>query len=265
MFVCSLGSGSSGNAIVVRGAANFTVLIDCGVQFPRLIRNLARLGIRPDELSAIVLSHEHSDHTQAVPFLRESWHIPVIADASTMHTTVLAGYVTAPFQADQQVIIGDMVITPCAVSHDAQATYGFVVEADGCSVAIFTDLGHGTDTVRAAMRVADLIVIEANYDDEMLENGSYPWFLKARIKGRGGHLSNVECARLLTESLTGDRPRDVWLAHLSKNNNTPERAYETVSTALHDAGFAQTSVTALPRYTNGPIWEATRHRQLTLF
>ncbi|MHB8646459.1 MAG: MBL fold metallo-hydrolase, partial [Thermomicrobiales bacterium] len=133
------------------------------------------------------------------------------------------------------------------------------------AVALFTDLGGTSDAIRAAIGMADLVVIEANYDAAMLDAGSYPWFLKARIKGRGGHLSNADCGTLLAQAFTDDRPRDVWLAHLSANNNLPEAAVETVTFALHAAGIRRATVTALPRYTNGPIWQCVRHQQLTLF
>jgi len=266
MLVCSLGSGSSGNATLIRSTSNHTVLIDCGVQYPRLCKNLARLGIRPGEIDTVLLSHEHSDHTQAARPLREAAHMPVIASPEFVsEATWLADVITDAFDPDATRMIGDLAVTPCRVSHDAAATYGFVVEADGCTVALFTDLGGGSDAVRTAVGAADLVVIEANYDGAMLDAGSYPWFLKARIKGRGGHLSNADCGALLAQAFTQDRPRNVWLAHLSANNNAPQTAEETVTGALHAAGLFRAAVTALPRYANGPVWQCVRHQQLTLF
>lgn len=265
VLVCSLGSGSSGNATLIRSAANRTLLIDCGVQYPRLRKNLARLGIHPNDIDTVVISHEHSDHTQAARPLREAARIPIVASPEFVaDATWLNDVVTDAFDPYGTWTVGDLTIIPCRVTHDA-ATYGFVVEADGCSVALFTDLGGASDAVRAAVGGADLIVIEANYDGAMLDAGSYPWFLKARIKGRGGHLSNADCGDLLAQAFTHDRPRDVWLAHLSTNNNAPETAVRTVSGALHAAGLFHATVTALPRYTNGPVWQCVRHQQLTLF
>jgi len=266
VLVCSLGSGSSGNATLVRSAANRTVLVDCGVQYPRLCKNLTRLGVRSSDIDAVILSHEHSDHTQAARPLRETARIPIIASPEFVaEATWLSDVVTDAFDPTMSRSVGDIVITPCRVTHDAAATYGFVVEADGCAVALFTDLGGASDDVRSAIGAADLVVIEANYDGAMLEAGSYPWFLKARIKGRGGHLSNADCGALLAQAFVHDGPRDVWLAHLSANNNAPETAVRTVTEALHTAGIFRASVTALPRYANGPVWQCVRHRQLTLF
>lgn len=266
MLVCSLGSGSSGNATLIRGATGRTVLIDCGVQYPRLCKHLSRLGVRPDEIDAVYLSHEHADHTQAARPLYELWNRPVIAGRELLaEAPWLRDLVADAYEPYQVRTVGDLTIMPVAVPHDASATYGFVVGADGCTTAIFTDLGGGSEAVREAIAGADLIVIEANYDRAMLEGGSYPWFLKARIKGQGGHLSNDDCADLLIRAFPEDRPRDVWLAHLSANNNMPEKAVSTVIEALHAAGFYRTRVAALPRYALGPIWQMTRHQQLTLF
>lgn len=266
VLVCSLGSGSSGNATVIRNASGRTILIDCGVQFPRLGKNLARLGIQPDEIDVAYLSHEHSDHTQSARPLRELWGVPIVAGRELLaEAPWLRDLVADAFEPDAVRSVGDMVITPVAVAHDAAATYGFVVEADGCSAALFTDLGSGSDAVREAVAGADLTVIEANYDRAMLERGAYPWFLKARIKGRGGHLSNDDCADLLVRAFRDDYPRDIWLAHLSANNNTAEMAVGTVTEALRAAGISRARVTALPRYAIGPIWQMTRHQQLTLF
>jgi phosphoribosyl 1,2-cyclic phosphodiesterase len=266
MLVCSLGSGSSGNATLIRGASGRTILIDCGVQYPRLCKNLARLGVRPDEIDVVYLSHEHSDHVQAARPLHELLGVPIVTGRELLAEQSWLGEIVADaFDADQPRTVGDITIVPRAVAHDAAGTYGFVVEADGCTAAIFTDLGGSSDTVRDAISGADLTVIEANYDRAMLENGTYPWFLKARIKGRGGHLSNDDCAAMLARAFQGDCPRDVWLAHLSAKNNTPETAVRTVSDALNAAGIVRTRVIALPRYSIGPLWQKIRHQQLTLF
>jgi phosphoribosyl 1,2-cyclic phosphodiesterase len=266
VFVCSLGSGSSGNATLIRSAANRTILIDCGVQYPRLCKNLARLGVHPHEIDSILLSHEHSDHTQAARPLQEVGRMPVVASPEFVReATWLSDVVTHTFDPNGAWVVGDIAITPCHVAHDAAASYGFIVEADGCAAAVFTDLGGASESVRGAVASADLVIIEANYDRAMLDAGSYPWFLKARIMGRGGHLSNTDCGDLLVNAFTHDRPRDVWLAHLSAKNNAPDTAVATVSDMLQAAGILHVTVTALPRYTNGPVWQCVRHQQLTLF
>lgn len=266
MLVCSLGSGSSGNATLVRSASGRTVLIDCGVQYPRLCKHLTRLGIRPGDIAAVYLSHEHSDHTQSAQPLPALWGMPIIAGQELVDDAPwLRELVTETFVSGQQRAVGDLSLVPISVAHDASATYGFTIEADGCTAAVFTDLGTGSDAVRSAVARADLTIIEANYDCAMLDAGAYPRFLKARIKGHGGHLSNDDCAAVLVGAFPNDRPRDVWLAHLSANNNRPEVAAGTVLHALREAGFHRTRVAALPRYALGPTWAMIRHRQLTLF
>ena len=266
VFVCSLGSGSSGNATLIRSSSGRAVLIDCGLPYPRLIRNLTRLGASPADLDAILLSHEHNDHTQAAPLLRDTCGCTILAAPEIPALAPwLAPLLTGTFPTDRPWTIGDLTIRPHAVAHDAEATYGFSVTADGCTATLFTDLGHGDETVVQALAPADLIVLEANYDREMLESGSYPWFLKRRIGGRNGHLSNEDCAALLIRALAPHRERTIWLAHLSQNNNTPERAVATVAGTLAAAGVAHATVIALPRHTIGPIWEANRARQLPLF
>jgi phosphoribosyl 1,2-cyclic phosphodiesterase len=266
VLVCSLGSGSSGNATLVRSSSGRAILIDCGLPYPRLVRNLARLGCAPGDLDAVLLSHEHNDHTQAAPLLRDTCGCTILA-APEMAALApwLAPVLTGTFPTNAPWTIGDLTIRPHAVAHDAEATYGFSVTADGCTATLFTDLGHGNDAVVSALAPADLIVLEANYDREMLENGSYPWFLKRRIGGRNGHLSNQDCGDLLARALAPTRPRTIWLAHLSQNNNTPERAVATVTETLTAAGIMHATVTALPRHTNGPVWEAVRTQQLPLF
>lgn len=265
MRVVSLGSGSSGNATLVESANGVRTLVDCGVAPARLFKHLAALGVRPDTLTAIVLTHEHGDHTQSAPVLRERYGIPVFAGPATLQASWLAPIISHAFDPAAAWAIGDLVFTPYAVPHDASETYGFAIDADGCRAALFTDLGSETGEIAPALARADLVVVEANHDREMLQNGAYPWFLKQRIGGRNGHLSNIQCAALLTRAFSDDRPRTVWLAHLSAHNNTPEVAVETVAGALALTGQTQTTVAALPRYARGPVWQAVRHQQLPLF
>jgi phosphoribosyl 1,2-cyclic phosphodiesterase len=266
LLVCSLGSGSSGNATLIRSSSGRALLIDCGLPYPRLIRNLGRLGHSPANLDAVLLSHAHSDHTQAAPLLRENWGCAVLAAPEMPALSPwIAPALTGTYPVDRPWKLGDLTIEPHPVTHDADSTYGFSISTDGCTVALFTDLGRGNERVIRALEPADLIVLEANYDREMLESGSYPWFLKRRIMGAGGHLSNDDCTALIARAITDQRPRTIWLAHLSQNNNTPQRAVETVANGLAAAGLAAATVIALPRHTNGPIWEANRAQQLSFF
>ncbi len=265
MFVVSLGSGSSGNATLIRTANGESVLLDCGVPSARLLAHLRALHIAPASLRAIVLTHLHSDHTQSAALLHNRYGVPVCVGPVAHRTHMLTNVAPSVFPSDRPFMIGEMRWVPHAVPHDATETFGFVVEADGCNVAVFTDLGSDHGEITTAIGTADLVMIEANYDREMLRNSRYPAFLKTRIGGRNGHLSNDACASLLARAFTTDRPRDIWLAHLSAENNTPEHATETVTTALRAVGLTHMRVAALPRHERGPIWSAVRHRQLPLF
>ena len=265
MYVISLGSGSSGNATLFRTANGESLLVDCGLAPAKLLRHLNHLGVSPTDLRAIVLTHEHGDHTQSAPVLVSRFRVPLYASPTTANDGVLAPLRPHRFSTDTAWQIGGFTLTPYRVPHDAEATYGFILEADGCRIALFTDLGTGVDALAPVLGSADLVIVEANHDRAMLAGGEYPFWLKSRIGGRNGHLSNEQCADLLVRALALDRPRDIWLAHLSAHNNTPERAIKTVATALTAAGLINQHVTALPRTTPGPAWELVRARQLSLW
>lgn len=267
MRVVSLGSGSSGNATLLRTAAGESILIDCGVTPARLLRHLARVGVAPASLAAVVLTHDHGDHVQAAPVLAARFGVPLFASpitATRATLDVLHPHVY-PTDTDTPWRVGGFTLVTHRVPHDADETFGFTVMADGVRVALFTDLGSDADTVAPALARADLLIVEANHDRAMLQGGDYPWWLKSRIGGHNGHLSNDQCATLLSHALTDDRPRDIWLAHLSAQNNTPARAMETVASALAAAGITRARVAALPRTEIGPRWEMTRAQQLSLF
>lgn len=265
MYVISLGSGSSGNATLFRTANGESLLVDCGLAPAKLLRHLDHFGVSPADLRATVLTHEHGDHTQSAPVLASRFRVPLYASPTTANDGVIASLKPRRFPTDASWQIGGFTFTPYQVPHDAEATYGFMLEADGCRVALFTDLGTGADALAPVLGNADLVIVEANHDRAMLAGGAYPFWLKSRIGGRNGHLSNEQCADLLVRALVADRPRDIWLAHLSAHNNTPERAVGTVSTALAAAGLVHQRVIALPRTTPGPAWELVRAQQLSLW
>lgn len=265
MFVISLGSGSSGNATLFHAASGERILIDCGLAPPRLIKQLARVGVAPSTLRGAVLTHAHGDHAQAAPILAEKFGVPVYAPPFAATSVMLASLRPRLYGENTPWQMGSFTLTPHCVPHDADETYGFTVAADGVNVALFTDLGAEADGIAPALARADLLIVEANHDRTMLKEGDYPWWLKARIGGYNGHLSNDQCAALLARTLTDHHPRDIWLAHLSAHNNTPARAVETVTATLHAAGQVRHRVVALPRHDLGPAWEMTRATQLPLF
>lgn len=243
MRVFSLGSGSSGNAFLVE-TSDAAFLIDCGVGVRVIRKALQDLDLNGG-LAAVFLSHEHIDHVRALSSLLRTERCPIFATAGTLAaigtpprgTSTLCGSATT---------LGSARITMVTVPHDGAEPCGFVVEADGRTLAVFTDLGRPTTEVSDAIQDADYIVLESNYDEAMLRRSRYPPHLKSRIRGPGGHLSNDDCAGLLVDALAR-RARGVWLAHLSENNNLPSVAEAATRTALASSGRGL-SVVALPRF-----------------
>lgn len=261
MLVTSLGSGSSGNSLLV-SAGQTCLLIDAGVAARRVKQGLDKLGgaFGPAcQLDGILLSHEHHDHVRGLATLLKGQHCPVWSTEGTR------GYLSRslecqwlPATCRRSFIVGEIEIEPIAVNHDAAEPVGFVLSDGSHRVAVFTDLGCWNEQHAAAVASADLVVIEANYDERMLWSGSYPARLKRRISASTGHLSNTDCASLMATSLTGDT-REIWLAHLSLNNNHPEIAREQVITTLGDSSSLP-EVVALPRNVAGFSWDSARPR-----
>lgn len=243
MRLYSLGSGSSGNAFLLENGET-SLLIDCGVGARALRKALQDLDLI-GRLSGVLISHEHSDHIRSLPSLRRYESAPVYATEGTLrHIGRDPGWKT--LQSSRTERIGELDVTPISVSHDAEEPCGFVVQAGSQTVAIFTDLGIPNADVFDALTEADVIILEANYCENMLRASAYPAFLKSRIRGPAGHLSNHDCATMLVSAVS-ERTRSVWLAHLSENNNAPDVAVDTVSEALF-VNDVSLPVTALPRF-----------------
>jgi phosphoribosyl 1,2-cyclic phosphodiesterase len=239
----SLGSGSSGNAFILE-QGDTSLLIDCGVGARVLRKALQDLDLI-GRLSGVLISHEHSDHIRSLPSLRRYESAPVFATEGTMrHIGRESGWRT--LKSLQALRVGELEVTPISVSHDAEEPCGFVVRAGTQTAAIFTDLGIPNADVFDALTEADVIILEANYCEAMLRASPYPPFLKSRIRGPAGHLSNHDCATMLVSAVS-PRTRSIWLAHLSENNNAPDVAVDTVNEALF-VNDVSLPVTALPRF-----------------
>ena len=225
--VRALASGSSGNATLVQSAES-AFLIDAGLGVRKLVPALSECGVSPADLKAIVISHEHSDHAMGACALSRKWGVPLVANARTLAALFRrqpeTPSITLPTGGCFRT--GDMEIQTFPVPHDAAEPVGVNVvhKPTGQKISHLTDLGHITDAVRAAIRGAHLLVLEANHDVHRLVNGSYPGILKARILSDRGHLSNEAAVGLLCEHALSHGPFTVWLAHLSKENNTPKLA-----------------------------------------
>lgn len=262
MRITALASGSSGNAYLAEAGAT-RVLLDGGLVAPVLERYLRQRGVDPATLSAIFVSHEHSDHLRGVGGLARRFRIPVVASAGTLRAGAAAlgelpDAVALP--PGHECRAGALVVRTFPVAHDAREPVGFWVQADGCHACICTDLGVPTAALRAPLAAADLLVLEANHDLDRLWRGPYPPSLKRRIAGPQGHLANSAAADLLVALAADGRPRTIWLAHLSQTNNTPALALSAVSTPLAQAGIGHYAVAVAGRDRPSLVWEAAADR-----
>ena len=215
MRMCSIASGSSGNCIYV-GSDNSHLLIDTGISKKRIEEGLNKLEIKGDELDGILITHEHSDHIKGLGVFSRKYEIPIYATPGT-----IAGI-------KESSSLGKMPEGhPFAISHDANEPSGYRIEQGGKSVAVATDLGKYDDYTVKNLKNLDAILLEANHDIHMLEVGGYPYYLKQRILGDRGHLSNELSGQLLCDILH-DNLKHIMLGHLSKENNYARLAYETV-------------------------------------
>lgn len=237
MKICSIASGSSGNCTYI-GDGKQHILIDAGVSRKRIVDGLKQIGVAGEELDAIFVTHEHSDHIQGIPMMMKMFHTPIYATGGTLdciRQKDKKGLVQMEYlyqlRADQPVRIGAMEITPFKISHDAADPVCYTVEEDGHKFSIATDLGVYDDYIIEHLEDSEALLLEANHDISMLESGKYPYSLKCRILSEYGHLSNEDSGSLLSR-LINKRLKYAFLAHLSKENNYPELAYETVKCRL---------------------------------
>jgi phosphoribosyl 1,2-cyclic phosphodiesterase len=233
---CSLGSGSGGNALVVEahdGAAVTRVLVDNGFNLKELGRRLSRAGLAFDDIDAVLVTHEHSDHVGGVARVARKAGIPVYCSEGTARGSGLGeqGVDWRELVSGVRFELGALIIDPYEVPHDAAEPLQFVFGDGDRWLGLLTDAGDATRLIVAALRRADALLIECNHDEQMLRTGPYPSFLKARIGGPHGHLSNAQAAALL-QQLDGARLRWVAAAHLSAHNNTPALACAALSGAL---------------------------------
>lgn len=233
MRLCSIASGSSGNCIYV-GGGNTHLLVDTGISKKRIENSLAELQLKGEDLSGILITHEHSDHIQGLGVFSRRYEIPIYATKGTIEGICnykglgqIPNGLLHEIKSDQDFLIGNLTVKPFSISHDAKEPTGFRIGHDKKSVAIATDLGIYDDYIVSNLQQLDAILLEANHDIHMLEVGPYPYPLKQRVLGNRGHLSNELSGRLLCDILHNGL-KCVMLGHLSKENNFAELAYETV-------------------------------------
>lgn len=237
MELCSIASGSSGNCIYV-GTQSTHLLVDVGISGKRTESGLNSLGLSGRDLDGILITHEHSDHVSGLGVLSRKYHIPIYATEGTIRairrSTSLGKIDEAlfvPIQADSSFTVKDIVVNPMRTSHDAGEPVAYRFRHGRQKMAIATDLGTYNDYTVECLKGMDVLFLEANHDVNMLQVGPYPYALKQRILGDRGHLSNERSGQLL-ERILHDGLQAVILGHLSKENNLPELAYETVRIEL---------------------------------
>ncbi|MGB2080397.1 MAG: MBL fold metallo-hydrolase [Poseidonia sp.] len=227
MTITHLGTGSRGNSTLLE-TPNAKVLVDQGFSGVQLKKRLARLNLEPEDIDCVVISHHHGDHGGGACVVQSKWSIPVLANERTALELGLDPELTNYFDSLDLVKIGDdLTLLPVPVPHDGSDNVAFIASHGGERAAIITDLGSWTDELIAHVRGCEHISIESNYDHQRLVSGPYPYSLKDRITGRGGHLSNDQTGQFLAEVCT-EATRTITLTHLSEKNNMPHIAESTV-------------------------------------
>ena len=233
MRLCSIASGSSGNCIYV-GSECAHVLVDIGISGKKMETGLNSLELTGRDIDGILITHEHSDHIKGLGVIARRYGIPIYATGGTVDAMVRSGSlgkipegIFHEIREDEPFLIKDLKVKPFTISHDAAQPVGYRLECGSHSVGIATDLGKYNDYIIENLQDLDALLLEANHDIRMLQVGKYPYYLKQRILGERGHLSNENAGRLLCR-LLHDNMKAIFLGHLSRENNYEELAYETV-------------------------------------
>jgi len=233
-FVSVLSSGSSGNSFLVVNDGS-ALLVDAGLSSRELERRMARFGVEPSDVEAVLLTHEHTDHVRGARKFCVDHGARAYATRGTLSLTPLEGVDIVPIRAGESFEVGGLVLRPFPVMHLAAEPVAFRISVGGSAVSIASDLGCVTKEVVRSTRGVRLLLVEANYDDSMLMEGDYPEFLKRAIQSRHGHLSNTDAGMLSSEATTTHTSK-VVLVHLSRENNTPELALRAVEGSLKARG-----------------------------
>ncbi len=264
MKIMTIASGSSGNSTYI-GSDSTSLLLDVGVSAKRIEQALHELELSGRDVDAILITHEHIDHIKGLGVLERKFNIPIYATYGTidgiMQTKSLGTFdynLLKPIASNTQIVIGDLIIRSHPISHDAQEPVCYSVENNGKKISVATDLGVYDNSLIDFLSESDAMVIEANHDVRMLEAGPYPYYLKKRILGNKGHLSN-EASGTLIRQLLNSRLKYVGLGHLSDKNNYPDLAYESVKLELMGNDFfddpRDIKLSVAPRYESGPVVE----------
>ncbi len=261
MQVSALRSGSSGNAFLVR-AGRACILIDAGLPLRTLRQEMARRGVY--WLDAVFLTHEHSDHISGVGAISRGFKAPVLANEVTLSSLPVGCYEREVLHTGSELRIGSLTVRSFPVPHDSAQAVGYWLDDGDHRVCLATDLGCVPDHLLEYMQAADLAVLESNYDPASLAAGPYPVFLKIRIASTNGHLSNLQAGEAIVRAAS-DGLQEVWLAHLSAENNSPWLARDTVAAYLQQAGLEELDLRVALRDRPSLEWPGPQlYRQGTL-
>lgn len=235
-----LASGSSGNAFFIETETE-KVLVDAGVSGKEMERLLAEANLDPNSLTRLLVTHEHSDHIKGLGVMARRYRLPVYANEKTWRAMEgsIGKLETGQkflFNMEETKTFGDLDIESFGVSHDAAEPMFYSFYHAGKKVSLVTDLGYVSERIKKTVEDADAYIFEANHDVEMLRMGRYPWNVKRRILGDSGHVSNEDCALALCD-IIGNRTKDIYLAHLSRDNNMKDLAKLSVENVLNERGF----------------------------
>ena len=242
---CSLYSGSSGNSLFVQ-TENTRLLIDVGVSSKKVEEALHSINVEPSSINAVLITHEHSDHVQGLGTFSKKYNIPIYANQETIdNMPTQIGKIDEKninkFKVSDKFYIGDIDIKSFSIPHDAANPCGFNIFKDNKKISIATDIGHMDNRIINSLEESHFILLESNYDPEILKYSSYPYNLKSRIAGPNGHLSNAMAGKTLSYLLKSGL-KSAMLVHLSKENNFPELAYKTVVEELISENHSESSI-----------------------
>lgn len=238
----SFGSGSCGNCYYIY-TETYGILIDIGIGIRKLKKYFHDYGLSVKNVRYVLITHDHADHVKSVGSFSNSLGVPVYA-TKEVHEGIRSNYCVRKkidaanvriIEKGKDIVLDDFTVSAFHVPHDSRDNIGFKIKYENTNFCLMTDVGHVTDEMTKAINDADYLVIEANHDEEMLRTGPYPEYLKKRVSGGNGHLSNRLCAQSLAANATG-RLNHVWLCHLSEENNHPELVRKTVEMGLAGSG-----------------------------
>jgi phosphoribosyl 1,2-cyclic phosphodiesterase len=249
LFVTSLNSGSNGNCYYI-GNDSDALLVDAGISCRETEKRMKRLGLDMSKLRAIFVSHEHIDHITGIPAISKKYQLPVYITSPTLtHSNIpIQEHLVCSFQPDKPVAIGSLSVRAFTKSHDAADPHSFIISYKKLKVGVFTDIGYSCKQVRKYFSQCDAAFLESNYCEDMLEKGAYPYYLKKRISGDKGHLSNRQALELFINH-RGVQLSHLFLSHLSKNNNSTELVDE-----LFNKEAGNTKIIVAPRYSETPVF-----------